>query len=125
MYKYTGAIIDRASSDFKNLIGQPDTCSVWAALIDSDEAYEIRTNPNNRRLFDPNAPEVIAYGQLNNAETITSYVPFDFELKYKSTSRTPKYLIICASASKYGDYFTGGAGATMFIDDIKLVYDYQ
>ena len=125
MYKYTGAIIDRASNEFKNLIGQPDTCSVWAALIDSDEPYEIRTNPNNRRLFDPDGPEVIAYGQLLNAETITSYVPFDFELKYKSTSRVPKYLIICASASKYGDYFTGGAGATMYIDDIKLVYDYQ
>lgn len=125
MYKYTGAIIDRASNEFKNLIGQPDTCSVWAALIDSDEPYEIRTNPNNRRLFDPDSPEVIAYGQLLNAETITSYVPFDFELKYKSTSRVPKYLIICASASKYGDYFTGGAGATMYIDDIKLVYDYK
>ncbi len=125
MYKYTGAIIDRASNEFKNLIGQPDTCSVWAALIDSDEPYEIRTNPNNRRLFDPNSPEVIAFGQLLNAETITSYVPFDFELKYKSTSRVPKYLIICASASKYGDYFTGGAGATMYIDDIKLVYDYK
>lgn len=125
MYKYTGAIIDRASNEFKNLIGQPDTCSVWAALIDSDEPYEIRTNPNNRRLFDPDGPEVIAFGQLLNAETITSYVPFDFELKYKSTSRVPKYLIICASASKYGDYFTGGAGATMYIDDIKLVYDYK
>lgn len=125
MYKYTGAIIDRASNEFKNLIGQPDTCSVWAALIDSDEPYEIRTNPNNRRLFNPDGPEVIAYGQLLNAETITSYVPFDFELKYKSTSRVPKYLIICASASKYGDYFTGGAGATMYIDDIKLVYDYK
>lgn len=125
MYKYTGAIIDRASNEFKNLIGQPDTCSVWAALIDSDEPYEIRTNPNNRRLFDPDSPEVIAYGQLLNAETITSYIPFDFELKYKSTSRVPKYLIICASASKYGDYFTGGAGATMYIDDIKLVYDYK
>ena len=125
MYKYTGAIIDRASNEFKSLIGQPDTCSVWAALIDSDEPYEIRTNPNNRRLFDPDGPEVIAYGQLLNAETITSYVPFDFELKYKSTSRVPKYLIICASASKYGDYFTGGAGATMYIDDIKLVYDYK
>lgn len=125
MYKYTGAIIDRASNEFKNLIGQPDTCSVWAALIDCDEPYEIRTNPNNRRLFDPNGPEVIAYGQMLNAETITSYEPFDFELKYKSTSRVPKYLIICASASKYGDYFTGGAGATMYIDDIKLVYDYK
>ena len=33
--------------------------------------------------------------------------------------------MICASASKYGDYFTGGAGATMYIDDIKLVYDYK
>ncbi len=60
-----------------------------------------------------------------NTEKALNVTHYIYKLKYKSTSRTPKYLIICASASKYGDYFTGGAGATMFIDDIKLVYDYQ
>ena len=35
-------------------------------------------------------------------------VPFQFELKYKSTSRVPKYILVTASASMYGDFFTGG-----------------
>ena len=87
---------------------KPDSCIVWVALIDSDQPYEIRTNPKNRKLFDENDPEVIAYGKMEYGQTVTDYVPFEFELEYKSTSRIPKYILITASASKYGDYFTGG-----------------
>lgn len=53
-----------------------------------------------------------------------TYVPFEVRLDYRSTSRVPKYLLITASASKYGDYFTGGNGATLWLDDLELVYDY-
>ncbi|MDE5661445.1 MAG: PCMD domain-containing protein, partial [Muribaculaceae bacterium] len=34
------------------------------------------------------------------------------------------YIIVCASASKYGDYFTGGVGSTLWIADFELEYDY-
>jgi hypothetical protein len=33
------------------------------------------------------------------------------------------YIILVASSSKYGDYFTGGDGSVMYIDDFELVYD--
>jgi len=123
-FKYTVADISHSSSDFKHLIGQPDTCIVWVALIDSDEPFEIRTEPKNRHLFDPDGDYVIAYGKLECAQTISEYVPFEFELDYKSTSRKPKYLLVTASASKYGDYFTGGNGSTLYLDDFELIYDY-
>lgn len=122
--KYTTAPINYTSAGFENLAGQPDTCIVWCALIDSPEPFEIRTNPRNRQLFDPNLPIVIAYGKVEYGQTISEYIPFEFELEYKSTSRVPKYILITASASKYGDYFTGGAGATLCLDDIELLYDY-
>ncbi|MCM1066284.1 MAG: PCMD domain-containing protein [Muribaculaceae bacterium] len=127
-YKYTGATINYA--DAKNspwtadLIGQPDSCIVWCALVDCDTPVEIRTNPANRALFDPEADYVIAYGKMEQSQTITDYIPFDFELKYKSTSRVPKYILLTASSSKYGDYFTGGAGAVLYLDDYHLEYDY-
>lgn len=57
-------------------------------------------------------------------EDVDTYVPFEVRLDYRSTSRVPKYLLITASASKYGDYFTGGNGATLWLDDLELVYDY-
>lgn len=123
-YQYTSHEINYSSSEFRHLIGQPDTCIVWVALIDSEEAYEIRTDPKDRRLFDENGPEVIAYGKFQTSETTTEYGAFEIEIDYKSTSRVPRYLLVTASASKYGDYFTGGDGAKLLLDNLELVYDY-
>lgn len=123
-FKYTAAPINYASDEFSASKGAPDTCIVWLALIDSPEPFEIRTDPKDRQLFDPDGPTVIAYGKMECAETVSAYRSFEFEFNYKSRSRVPKYIVGAASASKYGDYFTGGAGATLYIDDLELVYDY-
>lgn len=124
MFKYNCATIDKSSAEMSHLVGQPDTCIVWVALIDSPEPLEIRTNPANRQLFEPDADYVVAYGCMQHGETIAQWTPFEFELNYNSTSRVPKYLIITCSASKYGDYFTGGNGSVLYVDDFKLIYDY-
>lgn len=122
--KYLSAPISHATEGFTSFIGQPDTCIVWCSLIDAPQPFEIRTNPKNRQLFDPSLPIVVAYGKIEFGETIENYIPFEFELKYNSTDRKPKYILITASASKYGDYFTGGAGSVLYIDDLELIYDY-
>lgn len=122
--KYKTAPISDASDEFKSYIGQPDTCAVWCALIDSPEPFEVRTNPKNRQIFSPSLPIVVAYGAINYGEDINEYIPFEVELKYNATNRVPTYIIITASASKYGDYFTGGRGAVLCVDDLELIYDY-
>lgn len=66
----------------------------------------------------------MAYGKIEQSNTIEAYIPFEINLEYKSTSRVPKYILVTASASKYGDYFTGGNGAVLWIDDLELLYDY-
>ncbi|MDE6135483.1 MAG: PCMD domain-containing protein, partial [Muribaculaceae bacterium] len=124
-FKYSMKEISHTyGKEFANLVGQPDTCIIWVALIDSDEPFEIRTAPSDRHLFDPDGPEVVAYGKMQKGQSVDNYIPFEFELEYKSTSRVPKYIMITASASKYGDYFTGGNGSTLYIDDFKLLYSY-
>ncbi|MCH5222248.1 MAG: PCMD domain-containing protein [Muribaculaceae bacterium] len=123
-FKYTTAPINYASDEFAHMKGQPDTCIVWLALIDSPEPFEIRTDPKDRNLFNPDGSYVVAYGKMECAKMVDKYEPFEFTLDYKSTSRVPRYIIITASASKYGDYFTGGAGATLYLDDFELLYDY-
>lgn len=122
--KYKSSPIDYVSDEWSDLKGQPDTCIVWCALIDQDEPFEIRTNPRNRQLFDANGSYVVAYGNVQYGHDVDNYIPFEFELDYKSTSRVPKYILLTASASKYGDYFTGGAGSVLYVDDLELVYDY-
>lgn len=122
--KYHSAPISSVTSGFEQMKNQPDTCIVWAALIDSDEPFEIRTNPNNRNLFDPNGSYVVGYGNVQYGHDVDDYQLFEIDIKYTSTSRKPKYLLLVASASKYGDYFTGGNGSVLYIDDFQLLYDY-
>ena len=84
----------------------------------------IQTKTSNRQLFDKNDEHVIAYAELNNGATITEYTEFNLELQYRATNRKPTYIIIVCSASKYGDYFTGGTGAVLTVDEFSLEYDY-
>lgn len=123
-YKYKQTDISHASDEYSSMIGQPDTAVVWIALIDSPEPLEIRTAPSDRQLFNPEASYVVAYGKMEVSQTIPNYVPFEFELKYTSTTRRPTYILCVGSASKYGDYFTGGNGSTLYLDDLELIYDY-
>ena len=123
-FKYTTAPINKTNSDFTSLMGQPDTCQIYIALGDWSEPVEIRTKPSDRKIFDKNDPHVIAYAELSSGESVLEYTPFTLELEYRDTARIPSYIIVVASASKYGDYFTGGDGSVLFIDDFSLEYDY-
>lgn len=123
-YQYKTAEIDYVSSELDYLKGRPDSCHIYVALTDWTAPYEIRTNPNNRQLFDKDASYVIAYGELIFGGTMDKYQPFEIELKYRSTSETPRYLQITCAASKYGDFFTGGSGAQLYVDQFSFDYDY-
>ncbi|MEG0701858.1 MAG: PCMD domain-containing protein, partial [Muribaculaceae bacterium] len=48
----------------------------------------------------------------------------EINLDYRATNRIPKYLVIVCSASKYGDYFTGGSGSVFYLDHLWLEWDY-
>lgn len=122
--KYKTAPISSVTTGFEDMKGRPDTCIVWLALIDSAEPFEIRTNPRDRNLFNPDGDYVVAYGKIEYGQDVNNYIPFEFELTYKSTSRVPTYVLCTCSASKYGDYFTGGNGAVLYVDDLELLYDY-
>ena len=122
--KYTTAPIDYASTEYKYLLQRPDSCHIYVALADWSAPYEIRTNPKNRQLFNPASTSIIAYGELILGSNTDGWQEFTIELKYRSTSRVPRYLQITCAASKYGDYFTGGTGATLFVDQFSLSYDY-
>ena len=124
-FKYTSMPISSTDTQHAHMKNKPDTCIVWIALGDWNEPVEIRTNPSNPKYFDKNDPHVIAYGEMTCGKTVSEYQDFSIELDYRSTSRKPKYLLIVCSASKYGDFFTGGKGSEMWVDDFSLEYDYS
>ena len=123
-YKYISMAIDKIGEDaFQYLKGRPDSCHVYIALTDWDEPLEIRTRPAERQLFDKNDSKVIAYGEFIQGSTTSSYQQKEIVLNYKYDNRTPKYIVIVASASKYGDYFTGGVGSKLWLDNFELIYE--
>lgn len=136
-FKYKTAPITQVSKGYEKLKNQPDTCIVWVALGDWEltqnaetgqkTAVEIRTdyNNNNGKYFkEKDDPHVIAYGEMTCGEDVNEYKSFEVKLDYRATNRVPTSLLIVCSASKYGDYFTGGE-SVMWIDDFSLVYDYE
>jgi hypothetical protein len=123
-FKYKCVNITNTSTEYASFKGRPDTASIYIALTDWSSQFEIRTNPSNRQLFDKNSSHVIAYGELIVGHTVSNWTDFTITLNYRSTSVTPTYILIVASASKYGDYFTGGDGSVLMIDDFSLDWKY-
>ncbi len=123
-YKYTTATIDRIGEDaLESLRGKPDSCHIYIALTDWDAPREIRTRPSERQLFDKNDSHVIAYAEYISGQSDAQYQQRDLVLDYRYTDRTPKYILVVATASKYGDYFTGGVGSKLLIDNFELIYE--
>lgn len=123
-YQYQAKTIDYASNELSYMKGRPDTCHIYVALTDWTAPFEVRTKASDRHLFDKDSPSVIAYGELIFTGQMNDYQPFEIKLDYRDTSRIPSYLQITCSASKWGDYFTGGNGSLLYVDQFSFDWDY-
>lgn len=147
-FKYNrGADVNypKGEGEYKTLLQQAggDLCGIYIALVDNEGfdyeghkyAYEVNgdlggDDPTNFKYknaidFSVNNSNIIAYGSITDEEAkgTGEWQEFTIDLKYRDLTRKPKYIIVVASASKYGDYFTGSTGSLMYIDDFELVYD--
>lgn len=135
-YKYNSEEISKVGDDaYSYLMGRPDSCNIYVALwhIAEGEHEEfqgdkypliIRTKPGmEQNLFHPDDPRVIAYGQFTEGRTINNWTSETIDIEYKNTQLAPTHILVVASSSKYGDFFTGGVGSTLVLDNMKLIYD--
>lgn len=130
-FRYTAGTVDyygdSTPGDALVQDGGTDMCAIYIALSDADAPYTVNTRDGNFVDY-ANDPNIIAYGELpvaDCASTGDNWKEFTINLEYRDLKRIPKYIIVVASASKYGDYFTGSTGSVMYIDDFELVYDGQ
>ena len=133
-YKYMSMPMDKVDESLSHLKGRPDSCSVYIALWHvEDNEYEeyqgdkypliIRTKPGKEQsLFSADDPRVIAYGQFTNGNTVNNWTSESITINYKNTELPPTHILVVASSSKYGDFFTGGVGSTLVLDNMKLIY---
>lgn len=127
-FDYTPMKIDMADAAHEALKGQPDTCQIQIFLTDRADRFQINTSEG--KFVDVNGSDIIAYGKVESG-TVTStkdglvngYEPFTIKLEYRSTTRKPTQIVIVGAASKYGDYFTGGKGSVLYLDEFSFVYD--
>lgn len=125
-YQYAPKNIDRVGDNQPaNTVkkGDMDICSIYIAL--SKKKYTVdNTNPSTFINFESDE-NIIAYGELPAADCVNTngeWKEFTINLKYKNITDKPAYLIIVCSSSKYGDYFTGGEGSCLHLDDFELLY---
>ncbi len=121
-YKYSPVAINKVKDPYKDLKGQMDQCQILISLTDWDNPFEVNTKESTFVDFD-NDSGIVAFAQFNTSDSSSEYIEFILPLVYRSNTRIPKYLIIAGASSRYGDYFTGGIGSELYIDEFELVYD--
>ena len=103
--------------------GESDQCTMFCALLSEDLVVD-NTNMSTFPDWD-NDPRVIAYGALPDEQNIDSrgrWKRVSIPLVYRDMVSKPTHLLVVFSASKYGDYFHGGEGSTLYVDDFSLEY---
>lgn len=134
--RYEPKTVTHEKSDYDALKkGDLDKGIIYIALLDnspketdskSGKSYPVivRTKAADRQLFNKDASNVIAYGELifDAATEGDGMIQFEIPLTYIRDNVKPAYIMCTASASIGGDYFVGGEGSKMWLDDFELVY---
>ena len=103
--------------------GDMDQCGMFVALL-----TESITIDNTKLETIPDLEtdsRVVAYGALPQEQNVSSegqWKEVNIPLVYRSLTRKPTHLLIVFSSSKYGDYFHGGTGSTLYLDDFSFEY---
>lgn len=131
-YRYVAGTVD-----YSTLSEMPknskDMGSIYIALGDwphqtfegeTDIPVLVKTKPADRQLFDSNSSNVIGYGEciLRESTEGEGLIKLEIPINYRS-NRKPTDIILVGSASRYGDYFTGSTGSTLWLDDLELIYE--
>ena len=119
-YKYMPKAIDYAEDPYKDLKGEMDSCSIKMYLLDWTAKF--RVNTSKKVFLQDDDPSIIAMCDFTSNVTNSDYVEFTLPLQYRD-SRIPTYVVVVGAASRLGDYFTGGKGSTLLLDEFSLIFD--
>ena len=123
-YKYNCGTIDKAKDPYKDLIGRPDTANIYMALFSGWSApFLVNTNEGTFVDLTWNNDNLLAFGEIRQGQTIKEYTRFRIDLQYRDETTKPTYALIVASASVFGDYFTGSTSSVLLVDELELIYE--
>lgn len=117
---YKPVPINVARAPYESWAGRTDSAHVFVVLADWDSQFTV--DPATDTFLDTdNDPHIIGYGRVGYNSSMTNYEKFTIKIEYRN-NRTPKYVVIVASSSALGDYFTGGEGSTLYLDEFRFLY---
>lgn len=120
-FKYSPKSIDMAEGPYADMIGNADKCQIQVLLTDWNEPFRINTS-EGRFVDVDNDPGIIAWARFETDRLTDGYEEFMLDLEYRDMSRIPTYVVISACASSLGDYFTGGVGSVLYVDEFEFIY---
>ncbi len=120
-YNYHSGSIDKAKAPYESMKGKQDSCHIYVALCDWTEPFTVNTVDGKLRDFSD--PGIIALGELKTDRSTDGYEKFTIDIRYRDTVRKPTYIVLVASASKYGDYFTGSTSSVLYLDEMDFIFD--
>ena len=121
-YDYSPVAINRVKSPYESMKGTMDKCQIMVLLTDWDDQFPINTQKGH--FVDvANDPHIIASVKYESDLKTNGYKEFVLPLDYRDLTRTPKYVVIVACSSYLGDYFSGGEGSTLYVDEFSFEYD--
>lgn len=123
-YKYNSGVIDKTKVPYQDLAGRRDSCHIYMALFSGWTApFPVNTNTGMFVDLTWNNENLVAFGQFIQGETVKDYTQFRIDLEYRDLTTKPTYILIVASASKYGDFFTGSTSSVLLLDELELVFE--
>lgn len=122
-YKYNSGVIDKVKSPYEMMKGLPDSCHIYMGLFAWDKPFKVSTSAGVFVDRTWNNQSMVAYGELVCGNTVKDYTSFTIPLTYRDLITRPTYVLIVASASKYGDYFTGSTSSVLLLDELELVFE--
>lgn len=135
-YKYNSKTIDWDKKG--GMAGKEDRFHIYIILTDGP--HYLNTTDQST-FFDMDKikkgedSHVVAFAELTNeafdeqgydvtpAVKMSDFKAFEITLKYYKEKAKPTHIIVAASSSKYGDYYTGGIGSELYIDEFELVFE--
>ena len=122
---YSPAEINKVKDPYKDLKGQNDICQIYVVLADWPNGYyEVNTASDPKVLINPAVgadPYIIGYGTIEYNVNTNGYIEFEIPIEYRN-DRVPTCCTIVCSSSKYGDYFTGGTGSVLMVDEFEFIF---
>ncbi|MBR1632215.1 MAG: PCMD domain-containing protein [Bacteroidales bacterium] len=120
-YCYQPKPIDYYDADHAYLKGKNDIGQIQVILTDWPQQFHV-LSAEEVFVDVKNDPNIIAYVNFETSDYDEGYVEFTLPLEYRSY-RTPKYIVVVAASSRYGDFYTGGKGSALYLDEFSFIYE--